>query len=82
MALFLGIHNMSGPTEDEAITGNWEKYKAACKDLGCSPVRAYSSGGAGKAFCVTEAESADMVQKAHDQANVPINEIIEVKELQ
>lgn len=81
MALFIGIHNMGGPVSDEAVANNWESYKAACTSLGCSPKHAHSNAGQGKAFCLTEADTADLVQKAHDNANVPVNEIIEVKEL-
>lgn len=81
MATFLGVHDMGGTVTDDAISQNWEKYKAECVKAGLSPKHAHSSAATGKAFCVTEAKSADEVQKAHDDAGVPVNEIIEVTDL-
>lgn len=81
MATFLGVHDMNGPMEDQAVTKNWEAYKASCLKMGLSPKHAHTSAQRGKAFCITEADSADLVQKAHDDAQVPVNEIIEVQDL-
>ncbi len=81
MGTFLGIHDMGGAVADDMVTQNWEKYKAACVKAGLSPKHAHANAAQGKAFCVTEASSADLVQKAHDDAGVPVNEIIEVREL-
>ncbi|HSX27463.1 MAG TPA: nickel-binding protein [Patescibacteria group bacterium] len=81
MALFIGLHTMGeGMTEDMARQ-SWESYKAACAKLGLSPQHAHISTQQGKAFCITEADSADSVQKAHDEAKVPIDEVMEVKDL-
>jgi hypothetical protein len=82
MATFLGIHDMGGPVADDGINSNWEAYKAACAALGITPKHAYSSAQQGKAYCVTEAGSAEQVQTAHDDAKVPVTEILEVKDLQ
>jgi len=81
MALFIGVHNMSGITDDIAQQ-SWSAYKEACTRLGGNPKHTHYSLEKGKAFCLTEASSADIVQKGHDEANIPISEIIEVKELQ
>ena len=81
MATFLGVHDMNGPVEDQAVSKNWEAYKASCVKLGLSAKHAHTSSQHGKAFCITEADSADAVQKAHDDAGVPVNEIIEVQDL-
>jgi hypothetical protein len=82
MSVFIGVHDMGSSVTDGRIEKSWETYKAACTKLGCTPLTAYSSAEKGKAFCVTEASSAGEVQKAHDEAGVPINEILEVKVLE
>ncbi len=82
MALFMGLHNMGGSITDEKMKQNWEAYKEACASLGCSAKHAHANTQQGKAFCITEADSADLVQKAHDDAQVPVNEILEVQDLQ
>jgi hypothetical protein len=81
MALFMGIHDMGGTVAVDAVVQNWDKYKEACVEMGCTPQHAHYNAGQGKAFCITEADSADTVQKAHDNANVPVNEILEIKDL-
>ncbi len=81
MATFLGLHVMNGSVSDDMAQKTWDSYKAACIKAGLSPKHTHFSGEQGKAFCVTEADSADAVQKAHDDAGVPVNEIIEVKDL-
>lgn len=81
MGLFIGIHDMGGAMSDEKMQSSWEAYKAACTKLGCSPKHAHASAEHGRAFCITEADSADMVQKAHDEAKVPVNEVFEVTDL-
>ncbi len=81
MALFLGIHNMGDGVTDEVVLQSWEAYKTACESLGCSAKHAHANARQGRAFCITEATSANLVQQAHDEAKVPVNEIIEVVDL-
>ncbi len=81
MATFLGVHDMGSEQPEENMTGSWEAYKAACTKLGLNANHAYINASKGRAYCLTDAVSADEVQKAHDEAGVPINEIIEVKEI-
>ncbi len=81
MAIFLGVHNMGNGVTEDMIAQSWEKYKAACVKAGLNAKHAHSTAVQGKAFCITEAESADAVQKAHDDAGVPVNEIFEVQDL-
>ncbi len=81
MALFMGIHDMGGEATDEAIEQSWSAYKEACVKLGCSPQHAHYNASLGRAYCITEADSADMVQKAHDDAQVAVSEVLEIKEL-
>jgi len=82
MALFIGLHSMGEGMTDDMIRQSWESYKAACAKLGCRPKHTHVNAAQGKAFCVTEAASADMVQQAHDEAKVPVNEVIEVVDFQ
>ena len=79
MATFLGFHDMGGSTTDEAMGKNWGTYKAACDELGIKAQHVHFNAGAGRAFCVTEADSADQVQKAHQEAGVPLIEVLEVQ---
>jgi len=81
MAIFLGIHNMGDGVTDDMVRQSWAAYKAACAKLGCQAQHAHYNAKQGRAFCITEAVSADMVQKAHDEANVQVNEVIEIKDL-
>jgi uncharacterized protein DUF4242 len=81
MPVFLGIHEMGRSGTDEEVAKAWEAYKVACEKAGCKPWKAYYNAEQGRAWCVTEAASADEVQKAHDDAQVPIKEILEVKKL-
>ncbi len=81
MATFLGVHDMGSGISDDMVQQNWDKYKAACVKAGLGAKHAHASAERGKAFCITEADRADQVQKAHDDAGVPVNEIIEVKDL-
>jgi len=82
MPMFLGVHDMGGSVEDEAVRASWEAYKTACQAAGCKPTHAHYNAQNGKAYCLTEADSADQVQKAHNDAQVPVNEVFEVKDLQ
>jgi len=82
MALFIGVHDNGAPMPDEEMQAGWKAYKAACANHGCEPIRAHVNAGKGKAFCLTEASSSDEVQAAHDEAKVPLVDVIEVKILE
>lgn len=79
MAQFLGIHE--GIDTDPQQTGGdpWEDYKSACPKHDCTPLHVHFNTSSGRAFCVTEANSADDVRAAHEEANIPIKEVIEVE---
>jgi hypothetical protein len=79
MALFIGVHDMGSPTTDQELMASWQTYKTACANHNCKPVRAHLNAAKGKGFCLTEANSEAEVQAAHDEAKVPVNEIIEVE---
>ena len=73
MALFFGIHDLK-----KNMGGGWEGYKKACEELGCRAIHAYSSDEKKVGYCVTEASSVDEVRKAHDNANIPLEDVFEV----
>lgn len=68
MATFLGVHDMGTAITKEKMAVSWEAYKAACAAAGCIPKHAHYNAQQGKAYCVTDANSAADVQKAHDVA--------------
>jgi hypothetical protein len=78
MAIYLGVHDMGGATAEDKMRGSWEAYKSACTKLNINAKHAHMNVEQGRAFCLTEADGSDSVQKAHDEAGVPVNEIIEV----
>ena len=78
MALFLGMHDMGGPSTDEETQANWSKYKAAAGKRGSKGLRVHYNSAKGKAFCLTEADSEDQVRAAHQDANIPLNDVLEV----
>ena len=82
MALFLGVHEMGRPMTDDEAAGIWAKYKAACEQRGCKALRVHASPAAGKAFCLTQANSADEVKAAHEGGSFPLKEIVEVRVLE
>ena len=81
MAIFLGLHNLPEEANDGMVEANWSAYKAACAKKGLSAEHVHYNATFGKAYCVTIAESVDQVQEAHDEAGVPVDQIIEVKDL-
>ena len=81
MPIFLGVHDMGETISDEMAEESWSKYQKAAKKHGDEPWKTYYNAKEGRAFCITEAESAKVVQDAHDEAGVPVKEVIEVQKL-
>jgi len=79
MGTFLGVHDMGASLSEDEFKASWEAYKLACNKLGCSAQHVHYNAEKGRGFCLTEASSSDEVQKAHDEAGVPLVEILEVK---
>lgn len=73
MALFLGVHDLK-----KDMGSGWAGYKAACKELGCRAIHAYSNDEKKVGYCVTEAASLDEVRRAHENANIPLEDVFEV----
>jgi len=81
MPLFLGIHNVGRALTDEEIEDIWTRYKEAAKNHGAEGHKTFYNGAMGRAFCLTEADSAEDVDAAHADIDMPTNELIEVHKL-
>ena len=81
MALFLGVHKLPPEMTDAQATEGFEKYKESAKAKGLTPLSAVYSLKNGFAYCQTEAGSADEVRQAHQGAEIPLEDVIEVKTL-
>lgn len=79
MSLFLGVHDAGEPLGEEEIKNSWNSYKNACQNHNCQPLRAHYNAEQGRAFCVTEAQSVEDVEAAHEEAQVPLKEVVPVK---
>ncbi len=81
MAIFLGVHKFPTDITDAQAAEGFEKYKAAASAKGITPLSAFYNIEKGIAYCQTEAENADQVKDAHAQADVPVEDVIEIKTL-
>ena len=84
LKLFIDTHNRETGTFPEQISETefasfYENYQQACAQEGVVSLRVYSDMDSGKAFCVTLAESADAVKRAHERVGLPFDSISEVK---
>ncbi|MGH1461018.1 MAG: DUF4242 domain-containing protein [Neptuniibacter sp.] len=84
MKLFLDTHNVENNTFPEGISleqfsGFYEQYKGACAEEGVVPLKIFAGVEAGRAFCLTLAESTDAVERAHTRVGLPFDSITEVK---
>jgi hypothetical protein len=82
MAQFLGIHEGEMFIDNsKASEGDdpWEGYKAACAAKGLKALHVHYNMDDKRAFCLTEANSAEEVLAAHEDANLTIKEVIEVE---
>ena len=83
MAQFLGVHKMAdigAMTDQEAVDG-FNKYKEAASKMGLNATHVHYSLEKGFAYCLTEAQGADKVREAHASADIPLEDVIEVKTL-
>jgi len=81
MAQFLGVHKISdtGTVTDQESADAFHKYQDAARKMGLNATHVHYSLEKGFAYCITEAQSADQVRKAHANANIPLDDVIEVK---
>lgn len=81
MAHFLGVHKMEsvGAMTDQEAADNFHKYQDAAAKAGLNATHVHYSLDKGFAYCITEAENADQVKEAHKSADIPFDDVIEVK---
>ena len=82
--LYLDTHNVETGTFPSEITTTqfgdfYQHYKQACAEEGVVPLQIYTGIEAGKAFCLTLAESEAAVERAHSRAGLDFDSITEVK---
>ncbi len=84
MAQFLGVHKTAdiGVTTDKEAADGFHKYKDAAAEMGLNATHAHYSLEKGFAYCVTEADSVDQVKEAHANANVPLEDVVEIKTIE
>ena len=81
MPVFLGVHKLPSDMTDSQASEGFAKYKESAKAKGLIPLSAVYSLEKGFAYCQTEAENADLVREAHQDATIPLEDVIEVKPL-
>jgi len=84
MKLFLDTHDVKSSTFPEEISlnqfsGFYEQYQQACSEEGVVPLKIFAGIEAGKAFCLTLAEDASAVERAHQRVELPFETITEVQ---
>jgi hypothetical protein len=82
MAVFIGIHNLGGPKEDSLIKASWNAYKEACGKRSIKGIRVDYNAEKGIAHCITEANSEQEVNEAHQDTKMMPQEIFEIKTLE
>ena len=78
---FLGVHKMKtiGVGSDQKSVRAFRKYQEAARKIGLNATHVHYSLEKGFAYCITEAQNAEQVRKAHANANIPLDDVIEVK---
>jgi uncharacterized protein YaaR (DUF327 family) len=78
MAIFLGVHEFGERLTQEKMDENWAKYSNSCKEHGAQAHKVFYNLAEGKSWCITEAESADAVNEAHNAVELPTKQLFEV----
>lgn len=81
MALYLGVHKIPQGMEDNQVREGFLGYRKNAMNQGLNAKMAVYSLARGFAYCLTEASSPDQIQAAHKKAAVPLEDVIEVKEI-
>jgi len=81
MAVFLGVHDFGAPLTEEEVKEKWGRYQQSCKKHGAQAWKLYYNAKEGRSWCITEAESADVVNAAHNDEDLPTKELFEVQKL-
>lgn len=84
MKLFVDTHNRDQDTfpadiNPEQFAQFYLGYQKACAEEGVVPLQIFAGIEAGRAFCLTLAESSEAVERAHQRAGLPFDSISEVQ---
>lgn len=84
MKFFLDTHDQKHNTFPVGLTpqqfeGFYAQYEAACYAENVIVLRVHIGYEAGRAFCLTMAESIDAVRRAHERVGLPFDSITEVQ---
>jgi len=83
MKYFLDTHDRRTNTFPAGLTAEqfaafFATYERACRQQGVVVLRAHVGVEAGRAYCFNQAESAEQVKRAHEEAGLPFETITEV----
>lgn len=81
MPRYLGVHKLPADIRAEEIREGWDAYRRSAESKGLKTVGAVYSLEKGFAYCQTDAASAEEVRSAHEKANIPIEDVIEIQRL-
>lgn len=79
MALFLGVHKITSGVTKDTIQHGYQTYKQSAQGMGLKTLGAVYSMEKGFAYCQTEANSKEEVRKAHENVQIPLEDVIEVQ---
>lgn len=84
LRFFMDTHDKNHQTFPENISPEqfrlfFSGYEEACRAEGVIPVRLHVGFQDGRAFCLTMAESADAVRRAHERVGLPFDAITEIE---
>ena len=78
MAQFIDIHTGMKGIDAEQLKSEHSKDKAIEKESGVRFIKAWADPSSGKVFCLSEGPSKAAVQRVHERAGHPSQEISEV----
>lgn len=81
MPLFLGVHKITGEVTEDTIQQGYQTYKQSAQGMGLKPLGAVYNMEKGFVYCQTEANSKEEVRKAHENVQIPLEDVVEVQAL-
>jgi hypothetical protein len=79
MALFMDVHNgMKGITTEQLKAEHAKDLKEEKNEKGVHFIKAWADPTTGKVFCLCESPNKEAVQRVHQKAGHPTNEVYEL----
>ena len=79
MPIYIGVHKLAPGMSETDVQDGWNTYKGEAQRMGLKPVRVRYNIEKGAAYCETEASSENEVRQAHQNVQVPLEDVVEVK---